>query len=299
MRNSHGARRPAAPVLLLGLLSAWTATAVAGVKMPSVEAAAGEIGGMLTAVATGQHGFQPNSVQGGIGASVHGGEGAEEPQLSRVVRGGTPGEFNLYIFAMSWKPEWCYHQNFPGCKKPRSFWENNLTIHGLWPDYGDGTYPTTCTSEPYDHDRVVNAVGLDVLETLWPNIQVPEELGRKKYDSFWEHEWTKHGTCTGLSMEDYFSAAASLLQQRFVTPPQLSGNVGGHTTRVELEDAYGGDGMAVLDCRGKVHLNQVYLCLEQDETTHLPGAQVACPPAVVAHDDTCGQDTLDVAAFDE
>lgn len=33
-------------------------------------------------------------------------------------------------------------------------------------------YPTTCTSERYDHDRVVNAVGLDVLETIWPNIQV-------------------------------------------------------------------------------------------------------------------------------
>ena len=44
--------------------------------------------------------------------------------------------------------------------------------------------------------------------------------------------------------------------------------------RGELEDAYGGDGMAVLDCKGKVHLNQVYLCLEQDPETHLPGAQV-------------------------
>lgn len=44
--------------------------------------------------------------------------------------------------------------------------------------------------------------------------------------------------------------------------------------RVELEDAYGGDGMAVLDCKGKVHLNQVYLCLEQDPETHLPGDQV-------------------------
>ncbi|CAM9889737.1 unnamed protein product, partial [Hapterophycus canaliculatus] len=152
----------------------------------------------------------------------------------------------------------CYHQSYPGCKHPRSFWEDNLTIHGLWPDYGDGTYPTSCTSEAYDHDRVVDAVGLDVLETMWPNIQVPEEFAGKKYDSFWEHEWTKHGTCTGLSMEDYFSTAVSLLQRRFLTPSQLAANVGGHTTRVELEDAYGGEGMAILDCKGKVHLNQVY-----------------------------------------
>ena len=33
-------------------------------------------------------------------------------------------------------------------------------------------YPTTCTKEAYDHERVVKAVGLDVLETMWPNIQV-------------------------------------------------------------------------------------------------------------------------------
>lgn len=44
--------------------------------------------------------------------------------------------------------------------------------------------------------------------------------------------------------------------------------------RSELEDAYGGDGMAVLDCKGRVHLNQVFLCLEQDSETHLPGKQV-------------------------
>lgn len=35
-------------------------------------------------------------------------------------------------------------------------------------------------------------------------VQVPE-TGGKKYDSFWEHEWTKHGTCTGLSQVRFLS----------------------------------------------------------------------------------------------
>ena len=57
-------------------------------------------------------------------------------------------------------------------------------------------------------------------------------------------------------------------------PTPFPGKMLGTFGRGELEDAYGGDGMAVLDCKGKVHLNQVYLCLEQDPRTHLPGAQV-------------------------
>lgn len=51
-------------------------------------------------------GFQPPSADGGIGGSTGGEVGEGSPELSRVVRGGTPGEFNLYIFAMSWKAEW-------------------------------------------------------------------------------------------------------------------------------------------------------------------------------------------------
>lgn len=53
-------------------------------------------------------GFQPPLVDGGILESEQDksedGRGTQE--LSRVVRGGTPGDFNLYIFAMSWKAEW-------------------------------------------------------------------------------------------------------------------------------------------------------------------------------------------------
>ncbi|CAM9405120.1 unnamed protein product, partial [Discosporangium mesarthrocarpum] len=118
----------------------------------------------------------------------------------------------------------CYHTSFPGCKKPRTFWEDNLTIHGLWPDYGDGTYPTTCTSEPYSHEEAVSKVGgLEELEIYWPNIQVDESDA--KYDSFWQHEWTKHGTCTGLSQVHYFEATVNLLQE-ISTPDTLKDNVG-------------------------------------------------------------------------
>ncbi|CAM9962888.1 unnamed protein product [Ascophyllum nodosum] len=244
------------------------------------EAIAKGLRGVLGKVSIGQHDFGQKPLDG---------------EENFEINGGTRGDFNLYIFAMSWKPEWCYHSTFPGCQAPRLFWEDNLTIHGLWPDYGDGTYPTHCTSEAYDHDRVVAAIGLETLETVWPNIQVPEDAGTE-YDSFWEHEWTKHGTCTGLSQEDYFTIAVATLQQRYPTPPALTQNVGGETSRSELENAYGGAGMAVLDCRGNVYINQVFLCFDIDESGG-PGDLVSCPAAVVAHDDKCGQSIIKVPSF--
>ena len=35
--------------------------------------------------------------------------------------------------------------------------------------------------------------------------------GSASYDDFWAHEWTKHGTCTGMSQVEYFSIAMQML----------------------------------------------------------------------------------------
>lgn len=53
--------------------------------------------------------------------------------------------------------------------------------------------------------------------------------------------------------------------------------------RAELEDAYGGEGMAMLQCDGHTtkYLNQVLLCLEVDAETHMPGEQVCVLLVVV------------------
>jgi hypothetical protein len=42
-------------------------------------------------------------------------------------------------------------------------------------------------------------------------------VGRPSLDgpdaTFWDHEWSKHGTCSGMSQNDYFTEGISLFQK--------------------------------------------------------------------------------------
>ncbi|KFY97094.1 hypothetical protein V498_02276 [Pseudogymnoascus sp. VKM F-4517 (FW-2822)] len=68
------------------------------------------------------------------------------------------------------------------------------TIHGLWPDHCDGTYDANCDpSREYSNiTAILNSFGktdlLTYMDTNWKDYQSDDE-------SFWEHEWNKHGTC--------------------------------------------------------------------------------------------------------
>lgn len=71
---------------------------------------------------------------------------------------------------------------------------NSWTIHGLWPDNCDGTYDSSCDSKrAYTNlTALIKTYGsdslLDFMNTYWlSDSESPEE--------FWEHEWSKHGTC--------------------------------------------------------------------------------------------------------
>ncbi|KAL8940242.1 MAG: hypothetical protein Q9211_002372 [Gyalolechia sp. 1 TL-2023] len=71
---------------------------------------------------------------------------------------------------------------------------NSWTVHGLWPDNCDGTYEQYCDpSREYTNiTSIITAAGrtdlLDYMNTYWKDYQGDDE-------SFWEHEWDKHGTC--------------------------------------------------------------------------------------------------------
>ena len=95
---------------------------------------------------------------------------------------------NYYVFAV--KRGW--HKTTP-C---------DWTIHGLWPEYTPKSWPQFCQPKLYKEYNETQLVH------TYPNIT--------KYwppESLWEHEWKKHGTCTNMTVTEYFGKAISIFEK--------------------------------------------------------------------------------------
>ena len=106
-----------------------------------------------------------------------------------------PGQFDHYAVALSWSPSYCATRNDPSqCAPGRQL---GFVLHGLWPQLANG-YPDTCSRE-----------------------RLPADV-RGKYNMLFpsekmiDHEWTKHGTCSGLDAGAYFALTARLKDQTVV-----------------------------------------------------------------------------------
>ena len=125
------------------------------------------------------------------------------------------------------------------------------------------------------------------MTTYWPNVKYAE--GDPNYGSFWEHEWVKHGTCTGLTQEKYFGSAVDLLVS-YGSPKILSEAVGGNLMADSLRSAMGGLSMVSLQCDEDGHiLSGAFTCWSQ--INGIPNSQIVCPTDV-KKEDTCTADTI-------
>lgn len=131
------------------------------------------------------------------------------------------------------------------------------------------------------------------MTTYWPDVKYAED--DPEYTEFWEHEWTKHGTCSGLSQINYFNATISMIES-FGTPSVYSNAVGSTIDATTLRDAFGGSSFASLQCTSQKYVNGVYTCWGMDPVTNFPTNQIECPSDVVA-EDTCTVETLEVSSF--
>ena len=142
--------------------------------------------------------------------------------LLAAVLASTPavaaGQFDSYTLALSWEPAFC--ESKPSASEcasesPGRFDAANLILHGLWPDRSGGA------------GREVGYCGVDAAtrefdrSAAWCRLPEPalSEATRAELAEAMpgatscldRHEWTKHGTCSGMTADDYFARASALV----------------------------------------------------------------------------------------
>jgi len=109
--------------------------------------------------------------------------------LPGFADGERAGEFDYYVLALGWSPNWCAREGdargADQCDAGRGF---GWTLHGLWPQYAHG-WPAYCRTVRAPPSRAMTARMADIMGSA---------------GLAW-HQWKKHGTCSGLSARDYFA----------------------------------------------------------------------------------------------
>lgn len=115
--------------------------------------------------------------------SVLVGSGAATPLSERFAASAAAPGFDYYLLTLSWSPEYCHgHRNSPQCDGSHP----GFVVHGLWPQRDSGQWPSDCSTAP----------GLTDPSSMLDIMPDPRLIA---------HEWATHGTCSGLSANQYFA----------------------------------------------------------------------------------------------
>jgi ribonuclease T2 len=158
-----------------------------------------------------------------LAASAHAASPDECLSVLSSADGSVAGSFDSYTLALSWEPTFCEGKpGAPECASQRSdrFDASNLALHGLWPnkncdpkhvyvfcgvdkdEQSRDTPPQWC-GLPLPQHPPISAAALVDLTTVMPGVASCLE----------HHEWLKHGTCSGMGIDDYFETAAGFVRQ--------------------------------------------------------------------------------------
>ncbi len=181
--------------------------------------------------------------------SMGGSAWADQQPSRKDKQRGQAGEFDYYLLALSWSPTFCLtHAGNAQCTgKGYGF-----VLHGLWPQYTRGGWPQNCAPlTPLSAEQRQQGLTLFATATLM------------------EHEWKKHGTCSGLGASAYLDTTDQALGKvRIPDALQPSTQVrefsAEEIARLFQQSNPGmpSDGVSV-SCRGP-QLSEVRVCLHRD-----------------------------------
>lgn len=128
-------------------------------------------------------------------------------------QGSTTLSFDYYLLSLSWSPSFCASKGASSPEQCGLDKRYGFVVHGLWPQAENGDNPMSCSLSVKPSPELADRM-MDVMPS----------------HHLIEHEWQKHGTCSGLSPEEYFANLRSTFQnvripktlQRPVQPVRLS-----------------------------------------------------------------------------
>jgi len=163
-----------------------------------------------------------------------------------------PGQFDYYALALSWSPQYCAgsgNRDPDQCAVGRQL---GFVLHGLWPQFEKG-YPQDCSNEPLPNAVRVKYQGI---------YAAPKLIG---------HEWSKHGTCSGLPAEDYMALSARLKDGLTIPAPYRKPAQPVRVTAAQFKEAFRKANPALADngvvpfCTGAGRfLREVHACYDKD-----------------------------------
>lgn len=181
--------------------------------------------------------------------------------------GGANAPFDYYVLALSWSPAYCADEarnpdEEPQCAPRRRY---GFVVHGLWPQHEKG-WPEFCGDPGW-----VQAETLASVDGILPSRRLAV------------HQWRKHGTCSGLDPEGYFSTLREAwadvkineifgrIDRELQVAPKVV-----EEAFLEANPAYEADGVTVV-CRGGL-LREVRVCLDRnlDPRACAPDARRDC-----------------------
>ncbi len=199
-------------------------------------------------------------------------------------------DFDFYLLALTLHAAFCADGHETECDAAPSQ-RPPLVIHGLWPEARrSGAYPRDCPAPSLDLEPRIRAQ----LAPWMPGMQ----------SGLHEHEWRKHGGCSGLGDDAYFRHA---LERAIAIDAALGAHlaasagrrIGARELRAVADAHAPGLGVtftlhcrvprnAPADRRGAPHLIELRQCIDDDGPAGAPGKLLDCA-SLGRRDQGCGE----------
>jgi ribonuclease I len=121
--------------------------------------------------------------------------------------------YDIYMISIFWQSTTCKEVGYHCYNAIANFPKNIWTLHGLWPNFKNGTIPGWCHGENDIEIRIKDKTLFNFMKSYWPGLY-------SSNNGFWAHEYNRHGYCYNQrnnidvnNYDEYFKKAVEIYKK--------------------------------------------------------------------------------------